>query len=110
VSLEKHLSLRLPVEDVELIETMAGARKLSRSRLIRIAIHFYAEYEGQRSVPPVPDRREVLEILGERTRAGNISAAKLLLAEHQREELEKPTPFDVLDGAPSPRRNGRRAK
>lgn len=63
----------------------------------------------------VPNRAELLRVLGERAREGNVQAAKLLLEEHRRAEDDQPgSGFDDLDAKGedelAPRRHKRARK
>lgn len=100
------VSVRLSGPQLEHLETISADWGIERSQVIRRLIEHADLAPGARL--HVPDRDELLELLAERARAGNVTAIKTLLALQAQEdpEPEEPSPFDALDGEPA-RSNGR---
>ncbi len=85
-------------EQLERLDMVAEARGLSRSDTLRRLI-------DEASLTPeeryrIPDESELLMLLGERARAGNVAAIRALLDRHQQDGEDadpKPSEFDELD-------------
>jgi predicted transcriptional regulator len=92
------------------IEELAEARGMNRSKAIQAAL---VEATVPEEASAVPSEQELLHLLGEAARAGNVAAMKELRAyhrEHERDETETPKKGSVeaLDELASrrPRRTG----
>jgi Ribbon-helix-helix protein, copG family len=66
---------RLSAADVEALDKLATERRASRSSLIREMVRQGLDVPA----PALPDKSELLALLGERARAGSITAIELLL-------------------------------
>lgn len=86
VMLER-VSVRLSPALLGRLDELAKARGLSRSALLRALVADAALLPGER----VPSKRELLEVLAERARSGNVGAVRMLLERAERE------PTDELD-------------
>lgn len=80
------LSVRLPSRTIAQLDTLAAERGITRTRVVRQLLD--AGLVG-RPAPPTetPTEAELVALLGERARAGNVSAIRSLLA---REHLTDP--------------------
>lgn len=74
------LSVRLFPPQAERLDALAQARGMSRSELLRTLV-FEATLPSD--APTVPDRGEVLRLLGVKARTGNVPAMRVLLAHHR---------------------------
>jgi predicted transcriptional regulator len=75
------------------LDQLAAARGLNRSRAIQAAI-------VEATMPDasgVPSEAEVLELLGETARAGNVAAMKELRKYHRERATRKDDPFAEFD-------------
>ena len=93
----KVITLRATDELLARLDAFCRARGFSdRSHAIRTAIREASMTPEERMT--VPDRAELLCLLGERARDGNVQAIKVLLEEHRRSEEEQApeTIFDQL--------------
>ncbi len=94
-----HISLRLMSDQLDRLHKVAEARGLSRSHALRRLIDEASLTPDERS--RLPDTDELLALLIERARAGNVAASRALLdrmernADVDRERSE----FDELDGS-----------
>ena len=83
------LSVRLPRRTIRQLDTLAAERGITRTRVVRQLLD--AGLIG-RPAPPsaTPSEAELVALLGERARAGNVSAIRSLLArEHVMDPHER---------------------
>ncbi len=108
--MSRHITVRLMAEQIDRLDMVAEARGLDRSNTIRRLIDEASMTAEERR--QLPTEQELLELLAERARAGNVGAVKALLDRLRRErDAEEPEPseFDELDGLVArhrDRRNG----
>ncbi len=76
---------------LERLDNLARARGLSRSACLRSLVAGAALQPAE----AVPDEAELLAIISERARAGNVGAARLLL---DRQASDPPSEFEKLIG------------
>ena len=92
-----HISLRLMADQLERLHMVAEARGLSRSHALRRLINEASLTADERS--RLPDADELLALLAERARAGNVAAIRAL--PHRMERAadvdREPSEFDELD-------------
>lgn len=84
------VSVRLSGALLQRLDALAGARRLSRSALLRALVAEAAMVSGE----AVPSERELLEITAEKARGGNMSAVRILLDREARRD-----PFEAEFGA-----------
>ena len=93
------ISLRLMSEQLERLDELAESRGLSRSDTLRRLVDEATLSPEDRH--RLPDSQELLVLLGERARAGNVAAIRVLLDRVERERQDdedfEPNPFDELD-------------
>lgn len=95
---EAFVNVRFARSQVERLDVLAEVQGASRSDVIRSLVMEASMTPEERS--SVPDERELLLLLGEKARAGNVTAMKALLEEHRRDGGdEPPSEFDELDGS-----------
>ena len=91
-----HISLRLMADQLEHLESVAEARGLSRSHVLRrlIDASLTPEERGR-----LPGSDELLILLAERARAGNVAAIRALLdrVERNADAEREASEFDELD-------------
>ena len=92
-----HLTLRLPDDLLGRLDGFQRARGFAdRSQAVRAAIREAAMSPEERAT--VPDRDELLRLLGVRAREGNVAAIRLLLAELRRaDETSTGNEFSFID-------------
>lgn len=90
-----HISLRLTDDQRERLEMVAEARGLDRSSLLRRLIDEASLTREERD--RLPGTPELLRLLAERARAGNVGAIRALLDRAERDAPEF-SEFDALDG------------
>ena len=93
------ISLRLMSEQLERLDKVAEARGLGRSDTLRRLIDEASLSPEERHRLPVPE--ELLALLGERARAGNVAAIRVLLERSERARRDagvddEVSPFDAL--------------
>ena len=81
------VTVRVPQGTLERLDELAAARRLSRSTMLRALV----DDATLTRAGEVPDERELLVILAERARAGNVSAIKMLL---DREAVRDPAELE----------------
>ena len=101
------ISLRLMSEQLERLDELAESRGLSRSDTLRRLIDEATMSPDDRH--RLPDAQELLVLLGERARAGNVAAIRVLLERMERargdDDVDYPlNEFDELDGVVVPAR------
>jgi hypothetical protein len=71
------------------LDALAVERGISRTRLVRQLLE--AGLRGRDSIPPpdTPSEEELLAILTERARAGNVAAARTLLVRKEQKDPRK---------------------
>ena len=74
---------------VKRLDALAAGHGGNRSQAVRSAV---LAASLPNDVPPVPDRDELLRLLGELARMGSLPAIRLLLAEYRREPSPPPMP------------------
>lgn len=67
--------MRLTVQDAERLDRLATTRRCTRSQVVR---RLLLAADGK-PVEPVPQEKELLELLAGRARAGHVRAIELLL-------------------------------
>jgi len=89
------VSVRLSGALLAHLDALAGARRLSRSALLRALVDEAAMVTGEE----VPSERELLAITAEKARSGNMSAVKLLLDRQSCLDPDEAArdPFERLD-------------
>ena len=92
-----HISLRLMADQLERLQMVAEARGLSRSHALRRLIDEASLTPEERG--RLPDSEELLALLAERARAGNVAAIRALLDRMERnaDAQSEPSEFDELD-------------
>jgi hypothetical protein len=76
------------------IDALAEGHGGNRSRAIQVAVLEATRHDAS----GIPDEQEVLELLGESARLGNVSAMKMLLAYHREHPKESDDdPFAEFD-------------
>jgi predicted transcriptional regulator len=85
-----HVTFRASPLVVARIDRLAGARKVSRSAVIKAAI---LEATVPKYATAIADEQEVLVLLTEAARGGSVSAMKALLAYHH---LPQPAAVDPI--------------
>ena len=75
-----HVTFRASPVLVARIDRLAGARKVSRSAVIKRAI---VEATVPEHATAIADKQELLELLSVAARGGSVSAMKVLLAHHR---------------------------
>lgn len=100
-----HISLRLMADQIERLDAAAAAHGLDRSSLLRRLVDEASLEPEERDRLPGTD--ELLRLLAERARAGNVAAIQALLARAERDAHEY-SEFDTL-GALQERYAARRA-
>ncbi len=91
-----HVTVRLMSEQLERLDTVAESRGLSRSDALRRLID---EATLTRARWQLPDAQELLMLLGEKARSGNVAAIRALLDRQDRDDDVEPEddPFAELD-------------
>jgi hypothetical protein len=74
------------------IERMAQQRNTTMAAVVRTAV-----VEATKGERGIPDEREVLELLSEQARTGNVSAMKELRAYHRERSTAEADPLDRFD-------------
>lgn len=82
-------------DQLERLDAVAEARGLSRSDVLRRLIAEASMTPEERE--DLPDSDELLMLLAERARAGNVAVIRALLERAERDESKEPNPFDELD-------------
>ena len=91
-----HLTFRTSEQAAAQLTELAQEHGVSRSRLLRDLADPAKAQRADRVA--LPDRRELLELLAERARSGNVQAIRLLLLEPWEHSEDEPAdPFDALD-------------
>ncbi len=92
-----HVTVRLMSEQLERLDMVAENRGLSRSDALRRLIDEATLTREERW--QLPDAQELLMLLAERARAGNVAAIRALLDRQDRDEEIDPAddPFADLD-------------
>jgi metal-responsive CopG/Arc/MetJ family transcriptional regulator len=89
-----NLSLRLSKHLLERLDALAAARGLDRSRTLRQIIAEAAMTPEERA--ELPSEHELVGLLVERARSGNVSAIKTLL-EREREAKRQAEEFEFVE-------------
>lgn len=79
------VSVRLSGALLEHLDALAGARRLSRSALLRALVSEASMVSSEE----VPSERELLAITAEKARGGNMAAVKLLLDRESRRDPDE---------------------
>jgi Ribbon-helix-helix protein, copG family len=74
-----HLSIRLPETTLKRFDALAAERGLTRARLLRQLINGVLD-GAPVGAADTPSEEELVELLSEKARAGNVSAIRSLLA------------------------------
>lgn len=90
-----HVSLRLVSDQIERLDMVAEARGLSRSDMLRRLIDEASLSREERD--RLPGTPELLRLLAERARAGNVAAIRQLLERSAERDAHERSPFDELD-------------
>lgn len=88
------VSIRLSTALLERLDALGEARRLSRSQMLRALVAEATMVAGE----VVPGEDELLQIVSERARAGNMTAVKLLL-ERQAHRDPEDAAFDAEFGS-----------
>ena len=81
------LSFRVPARTLARLDALARERGVTRTRLMRQALERLVDGVGSPSSVDPPDEQELLDLLAEKARQGNVAAIRSLLA---REEMTDP--------------------
>ena len=81
------LSFRVPARTLARLDALARERGVTRTRLMRQALERLEVGVGSPSSVDPPDEQELLDLLAEKARQGNVAAIRSLLA---REEMTDP--------------------
>jgi ribbon-helix-helix CopG family protein len=73
------LSFRVPARTLARLDALARERGVTRTRLMRQALERLVDGVGSAS-PDLPDEQELLDLLAEKARQGNVAAIRSLLA------------------------------
>jgi Arc/MetJ-type ribon-helix-helix transcriptional regulator len=95
---ERFVTVRFSNAQMEHLEALVDARGVSRSDVIRqLVVEASLTPEERESVP---DERELVQLLADKARAGNVSAIKTLLDRCERRGWDDPDdPFDEFEAA-----------
>jgi metal-responsive CopG/Arc/MetJ family transcriptional regulator len=98
-----HLSIRLPATTIAKLDLLAAEHGTTRSQLVRGAIEGLV---GGRPLPPSRpmDEEEIVALLVERAREGNVSALRTMLAREQSTDPHRRA-LEVLEQMATERRS-----
>jgi predicted transcriptional regulator len=77
---ETRLSFRVPARTLARLDAVARERGVTRTRLMRQTLERLVDGVDTTSAPDLPDEQELLDLLAEKARQGNVAAIRALLA------------------------------